>query len=363
VSAAEVILMVDGVKVALGGVTVLDIPSFCLHEKEIVTVVGPNGSGKSTLLLTLACLLKPAQGRISYRGNALDSQDAAFQLRRKISMVFQEPLLFDTTVYKNVAAGLSIRGLSRNDMKDRVMKYLKYFNIEHLSGRSARKLSGGESQRVSLARAFAIEPEIIFLDEPFSSLDPPTRHALTHDLDRIVRETGTTTVMVTHVESEALRMSDRIIVMNDGRIVQAGSPSVVRNNPINEFVAKFVGMENILQGRVLERQQELLKISIPGKELYAVGQAQPDEEVICCIRPENVSIVVPDAGGVKDGRSVFKGRITHIYSMGPFLKLGLDCGFPMVSLVTQELFVDLNLAEGKEICISFKPAAVHLIDL
>ena len=358
---ADAILAANGLKVDLGGVTVLDIPSFRLHEREILTIVGPNGSGKSTLLLTLACLLKPVDGRISYRGNPLNSQDATLRFRRKTSMVFQEPLLFDTTVYKNVAAGMKIRSLSRNDTRDRVMRYLQYFKIEHLSDRSARKLSGGESQRVSLARAFAIEPEIILLDEPFSSLDPPTRHALIHDLDRIVRETGTTTVMVTHVESEALRMSDRIMVMNEGRIVQAGSPSVVRNNPMNEFVAKFVGMENILKGRVLERQEALLKISVFGKELYAIGRAQPDEEVSYCIRPENILVIEPESEDMECGRNVFNGRVRHIYSMGPYLKLILDCGFPLVSLVTQELFISLDLAEGKEIYVSFKPATVHLI--
>ena len=360
-SSADAMLTADGLKVDLGGVTVLDLPSFRLHEKEVLTIVGPNGSGKSTLLLTLACLLKPVQGRIFYRGNPLNSQEAAFRFRRKTSMVFQEPLLFDTTVYRNVAAGLKIRNLSGTDTKNRVMKYLQYFNIEHLFDRSARKLSGGESQRVSLARAFAIEPEILLLDEPFSSLDPPTRHALIHDLDRIVRETGTTTVMVTHVESEALRMSDRIMVMNEGRIVQAGSPSVVRNNPMNEFVAKFVGMENILKGSVLERQAELLRISIPGKELYATGKAQPGEDVSCCIRPENISVIVPESEDARCGRNVFNGRIMQIYSMGPFLKLILDCGFPLVSLVTQELFISMDLAEGKEVYISFKPAAVHLM--
>jgi tungstate transport system ATP-binding protein len=361
VSASEAILSADGLKVELGGVAVLDIPSFHLHEKEVVTIVGPNGSGKSTLLLTLACLLKPVAGRIAFRGESLDSRDAAFRFRRKISMVFQEPLLFDTTVYGNVAEGLKIRGLSKNDTRDRVLKYLKCFHSEHLADRSARKLSGGESQRVSLARAFAIEPEIILLDEPFSSLDPPTRHALIHDLDSIVKKTGTTTIMVTHVESEALSMSNRIVVMNGGAIVQTGSPSMVMNNPINEFVAKFVGMETILNGRVLERRGESLAISVLGKEIYAIGQAQPEEEVNCCIRPENVILGVRKDNSLSDDRNSFAGRITSVYSMGPFLKLNLDCGFPLVSFVTREMFADLDLAEGKDICASIKPASVHLI--
>jgi tungstate transport system ATP-binding protein len=361
VSVAETIIAAEGLKVELGGVRVLDIPSLHVYEKETLTIVGPNGCGKSTLLQTLACLLNPVAGRISYRGTGLDSREAGFRFRRKISMVFQEPLLFDTTAYRNVAAGLEIRGFSKSDTQDRVMKYLKCFHGEQLVHRSARKLSGGEAQRVSLARAFAVEPEILFLDEPFSALDPPTRHSLIHDLTDMIKETGTTTVMITHVESEALNMSHRIAVMNDGQIVQTGSPSMVMNNPLNEFVAKFVGMETILQGIVLERRDETLIISVSGKEIHAADQASLGEEVVCCIRPENVLIGISDADGLRDNRNNFVGCITQIYSMGPFLKLHLDCGFPLAALATRDRFDALNLVEGMEIRVSFKPASVHLI--
>jgi tungstate transport system ATP-binding protein len=355
------ILAAHNLKVKLGGVAVLDIPSFSLYEKEILTIVGPNGSGKSTLLLTLAGLLKAEEGQLSFRGEALDSHDATFRFRRRISMVFQEPLLFDATVYQNVAAGLKIRGFSKNEIKQRVQKYLQCLRCEHLADRSARKLSGGESQRVGLARAFAIEPEIILLDEPFSSLDPPTRHALIRDLDAIVKETGTTAVMVTHVESEALSLSDRIMVMNDGKAVQLGNPSAVRNNPSNEFVAKFVGMETVLSGRVLECLDEELVISVMGNKFYAAGQAAPGEEVQCGIRPENVLVDIPGASGPRDHSNVFEGRISNVYSVGPFWKLSLDCGFPLVSLVTRDLFDDLKLSEGKVVCASFKPSSIHII--
>jgi tungstate transport system ATP-binding protein len=361
VNDSKPILAADNLKVELGGVAVLDISSFCLYEKEVVTIVGPNGSGKSTFLLAIACLLTPVEGQLSFRGESLDSHDAAFRFRRRISMVFQEPLLFDTTVFKNVAAGLKIRGLSKNETKERVLEYLQYFHCEHLAGRSARKLSGGESQRVGLARAFAVEPEVILLDEPFSSLDPPTRHVLIRDLDAIVKKMGTTIVMVTHVESEALSMSDRIMVMNDGKIVQVGSPSTVRNNPSNEFVAKFVGMETILTGRVLESRDEELVISVMGREFYAVGRSALDEEVQCGIRPENVLLDISNAAGLRDHKNVFEGRITSVYPMGPFWKLNLDCGFPLVSLVTRELFDGLHLAEGKAVSASFKPSSIHLI--
>lgn len=360
-TSSEAILSAEDLKVELGGTLVLDIPSFCLHENEVMTVAGPNGSGKSTLLLALACLLKPRTGRIYCRGELLDSKDAVFRYRRRISMVFQEPLLFDTTVYKNVAAGLNMRHLSRSDSRDRVMKYLRYFRSEHLVDRAARKLSGGESQRISLARAFAVEPEIIFLDEPFSALDPATRHDITHDLNTIVRETGITTVMVTHVESEALSMSGRIMVMSGGRIVQSGSPSEVMNNPSNDFVAKLVGMETILNGKVLGYADGFLAVSVGGQEIHATGRARVGEEVKCCIRPESISVHSRDCADLSGGKNFFSGRITRIYSMGPFFKLTLDCGFPLVLFVARESYTELGLLEGKEVCASFKPASVHLI--
>lgn len=358
---SDFLVSIENLKVQLGGVSVLDIPSFFLGEKEVVSLIGPNGSGKSTLLLAANCLLEPLSGKMCFRGTEIISREDIFRYRRKISMVFQEPLLFDTTVFNNVASGLKIRGVSGKEIKDRVTYYLKLFSIEHLANRSARKLSGGEAQRTSLARAFAIQPEIIFLDEPFSALDPPTRHALTNDLEKIVRDTGTAAVMVTHDQSEALKMSDRIMVMNNGRIVQTGKPSAVMNSPVNEFVANFVGMETILEGRVLENTDGFMHISVSGEEVDAVGSLRPNDMVYCCIRPENVTIAIFDPDAMTSSRNVFRAIILDIDSMGPFLKLALDCGFPLVSYVTREAFASLSLYEGKEVYASFKAMAVHVI--
>jgi tungstate transport system ATP-binding protein len=361
VTPKEIILSVENLKVQLGGVSILDIPSFFIREKEFVSLIGPNGSGKSTLLLVLNSLIRPVAGRITYRQNVIDSRDAVFDYRRKLSMVFQEPLLFDTTVYKNVASGLNIRGMKKEVIRERVMRYLKWFSIEHLAHRSARKLSGGEAQRASLARAFAIEPEVIFLDEPFSALDPPTRNALTDDLDRILRETGITALMVTHDQSEALRMSDRIVVMNEGSIVQQGAPLEVMNNPANEFVASFVGMDTILEGRVVKSSDGVVTISVSGSEIDAVSNNKFGEKVYCCIRPENVSIELVHPDDLTSARNIFAAVVSDISSLGPFLKLTLDCGFTLVSYVTREAYAMLDLKEGKKVFAAFKATAVHII--
>lgn len=355
------ILTIENLKVEFGGVSVLDIPSFCIKEKEFISLIGPNGSGKSTLLLALNHLLKQTAGRLLFRGEEIASRDDVLGYRRRVSMVFQEPLLFDTSVYKNVASGLKIRGMAGAEIRERVTKYLACFNIEHLAHRSARKLSGGESQRASLARAFAMEPEVIFLDEPFSALDPPTRHALTDDLEKIVRETGITTLMVTHDQSEALRMSDRIAVMQDGRIVQSGTPLAVMNNPVNEFVANFVGMDTILEGQALKSDQGVVTISVLDKEIDALGSAEPGDCLYCCIRPENVVIELTDPDDLTSARNVFPAVIRDIFSVGPFLKVVLDCGFNLTSFVTREAFAVLDLKEGMNVFASFKATAVHLI--
>jgi tungstate transport system ATP-binding protein len=351
------ILTIENLKVEFGGVSVLDIPSFCIKEKEFVSLIGPNGSGKSTLLLALNHLLKQTAGRLLFRCEHIASRDDVLRYRRRVSMVFQEPLLFDTSVYKNVASGLKIRGMSGAEIRERVTKYLVCFNIEHLAHRSARKLSGGESQRASLARAFAMEPEVIFLDEPFSALDPPTRHALTDDLEKIVRETGITTLMVTHDQSEALRMSDRIAVMQDGRIVQSGTPLAVMNNPVNDFV----GMDTILEGQALKSDQGFVTISVLDKEIDALGTPEPGDFLYCCIRPENVIIELTDPDDLTSARNVFPAVIRDIFSVGPFLKVVLDCGFNLTSFVTREAFAVLDLKEGMNVFASFKATAVHLI--
>lgn len=234
----SIILQVENLKIRRGGVQVLDLPSFSVAAEEKVAVVGPNGAGKSSLLLALACLLKRQSGTITFCGEDVsNSGETAY--RRRIAMVFQEPLLFDTTVIDNVAEGLRIRGKSRGEARDIARESLDVFKVGHLSDRSAHKLSGGEAQRVSLARAFAVRPELLLMDEPFSSLDLPTRILLAEDLGRILHESRTAAIIATHDRIEAFHIVDRLVVMDGGRVVQEGAPKDVLEKPVNAFVAAF----------------------------------------------------------------------------------------------------------------------------
>ena len=185
---------------------------------------------------------------------------------------------------------------------------LERFGIASLSRRSARTLSGGEAQRTSLARAFAIRPEILFLDEPFASLDPPSRESLIEDLENVLRQTRTTALFATHDRQEALRLSDRIAVMKGGKILQIGSPGEVTERPANEFVASFVGVETILTGRVVKREEGTFTVSVGDQEIEVVGEARYGETVVFCIRPENVILSTYASKETTSARNVFPGK-------------------------------------------------------
>lgn len=357
----DLFLEVEELKVSRGGVQVLDIPNLSLEEGEVLSLIGPNGTGKSSLMLTLACLLPPTSGRICCRGELLATDRARFSYRRRLAMVFQEPLLFDTTVYENVASGLKIRSMTRGEIRKRVMETLDLFNMTGFAERSAGKLSGGEAQRTSLARAFAIRPEMILLDEPFTALDSPTRLALTADLERILSETGTAAIVATHDQLEALRLSTRMAVIRNGEIVQGGTPAEVMNRPVDEFVASFVGMENVLTGKVIASSWPSLTVSLGGHAIELPGEASPGETAVVCLRPENITISMADPAGTTSARNVVRATIVKLVRMGALIKVEMDCGFPLVAYVTSQSLDNLHLEPGKEVYASFKATAVHLL--
>ncbi|MBU4372171.1 MAG: ABC transporter ATP-binding protein [Syntrophaceae bacterium] len=356
-----ILLKAEGLQVRRGGALVLDIPVLDIFPDQILALIGPNGAGKSTLLLALACLLKPARGRFSFNGRVIDAGRGDVEYRRRVALVFQEPLLFDATVFDNVAAGLKIRGTGREEIVRTVPAYLERFGIAHLARRSARKLSGGEAQRTSLARAFVTKPEIVFLDEPFSSLDPPTREALIGDFEKILRETRTTAVVATHDQTEALRLADRIAVMNGGRIAQIGPVAEVMNRPADGFVASFVGVETVLPGHVLRISDGVFTAAVEGGEIEAVGHVRTGEGILCCIRPEHVTLSTNAPPPGTSARNVFSGRIRTITPLGLFHRVRLDCGFDLTAYVTRQSFETLSLEEGKSVIASFKATAVHVI--
>ncbi len=215
-------LQVTNLRLIRQGKEILNIEEFCVETGETLAVVGPNGAGKSSLLAVLALLERPTSGRMELFGEAVENGNL-LNLRRKMALVFQEPLLLDTTVLRNVTLPLRMRGIPKREAAARAEGWLERFGVSHLARRSILHLSGGEAQRTSLARAFALEPQILFLDEPFSALDYPTRKALLSELGPLLKEMRPTTIFVTHDYSEIPHLTENVAVLFEGKILRRGN--------------------------------------------------------------------------------------------------------------------------------------------
>jgi tungstate transport system ATP-binding protein len=218
----EPMLSVKDLRLKLGGNEIFHVDYLDIHKGEVLALVGPNGAGKSSLLLTMALLQAPTAGTIRIGGEAANNGNV-LSLRRRMAVVFQEALLFDFTVRQNIMAALRIRGVPRQEAAQRMTQWLERFGIAHLAHRPARVLSGGEAQRTSLARAFALEPEVLFLDEPFAALDYPTRKSLLNELGQLLSDMSMTTLFVTHDYTEIPYLAKRVAVLYQGKILKDGS--------------------------------------------------------------------------------------------------------------------------------------------
>ena len=233
------LIAIHNLLIQRNGRDVLKVRSLEIKRGETLALVGPNGAGKSTLLLALAHLIQPKSGEILFKEKPV-SQMNVLEYRRKISFVFQDPLLMDMSVEKNIALGLKFRGIDRDKVRTQVNRWSKAMGIESLLGRRAAQLSGGEAQRVSLARAFVLDPELLLMDEPFSAVDPPTRAQLLKDLSSLLSQNQRTTVIVTHNLAEAAQVGNRIAVIINGELSQVGTPQELRAKPADRSVEEFL---------------------------------------------------------------------------------------------------------------------------
>jgi tungstate transport system ATP-binding protein len=357
---AATILGVRDLIVRRSDQTVLQVGSLDIYEGEVLAVIGPNGAGKSTLLLVLAHLLHPQAGQVLFHGKSIEQEDE-LTYRRRIALVLQEPLLMHQSVFDNVAAGLKFRGLPRLEVKRRSEDWLNRLDIGHLRNRPAHRLSGGEAQRASLARAFTLQPELLLLDEPFSALDAPTRARLLQDLHSLLSQTNITTVFITHDLDEALLLGDRVAVLLGGVLRQVGRPQDVFTAPSDGDVAAFVGVETVISGRVTASQNGQLIVEADGLHLEAVGDVPTGTQVLFCLRPEDITLSHSDGTTVSSARNHLSGRIVRMTPSGPLVRVVVDCGLPVVALITRGSANEMKLIEGQPITATFKATAVHLI--
>ena len=359
---SEPILCIERVKVTYDGRLILDVPSFEIQEGQTLAVIGPNGAGKSTLLRLLGFLEHPTEGRVLFRGQPVQPYGNLLMVRRRMASVFQEPLLTDGTVEGNVALGLRLRRVDSTAVSRRVQESMATLGIGHLAKRRTRTLSGGEAQRVSLARALVLDPEVFLLDEPFAALDPPTREGLLGDLKAILDKRRITTIFVTHDRNEALALSNQVAVMIGGLVLQMDMPERVFAEPFNEEVARFVGIETILRGHVQSVSQGLATVEIPGWALEVAAPLTPGERVLVCLRPEEITLfprgaILPTSSA----RNQLYGRVVRHLPAGPTYRVTIDCGVLIVAAVTRQSWEQLGLQDGADVIAAFEATAPHVI--
>jgi tungstate transport system ATP-binding protein len=358
---AKTLVALQDVLVQYGTLPVLQVPALTLLQGDILAIIGPNGAGKSTLLRVIGLLQRPTHGTISFHGRPVTRRQAV-ALRRRMASVFQEPLLLNASVYDNTALGLKLRGVDRRTTQQRVSYWLERLGIAHLSQRTARSLSGGEAQRTSLARALAVEPDLLLLDEPFAALDPPSREVLLLDLERILRETRMTTVFVTHDRHEALTLGDRVAVLFEGTVVQTGTPWDVFSRPRTEAVARFVGAAITLPGTVMATAQGTTHVTTPVGNIEVPAELPPGARLTLCLRPEDITLHrAAQPPPLAPAWNLLTGTVTALTPWGTQMRVTIDCGAPLTALVTRHTLAELALMPGCPVLVTFKTSAVHVI--
>jgi tungstate transport system ATP-binding protein len=353
---APPVIALHGIQVLRGERTVLDVPELMVEAGQVLAVIGPNGAGKSTLLRVMGLLETPAAGSLRFQGERVSAADG-LPVRRRMASVFQDPLLTDASVRDNVR----FRGADGEGSAVRVTEWLEQLGIAHLAERRARTLSGGEAQRTALARALVLQPELLLLDEPFSALDQPTREALIEDMARILKRARTTTVLVTHDRGEARALGDRVGVMLAGRLHQVDEAAQVFRAPVSEEVARFVGVETLVECRVQAVTGGLALLEAGRQTIEVAQPAEPGEWVRVCIRPEDVTLSARTDGGASSARNHLGGHVVRMTPSGAHVRVTIDCGFPLVALVTQRSAEELGFAPGRPVLAHFKATAPHLL--
>ena len=290
---------------------VLKVDKFSVPAGETVAVIGPNGAGKSSLLLAMAQLLKSVSGEMKYFGHPVQEYKS-LSLRRNIALVMQDPLLVNASVFDNVAMGLRFRQIGHNEIRKKVDYWLGRLGIAHLNKRRAAQLSGGEAQRVSLARAFVLEPDLLLLDEPFGALDAQSRVNLLEEYHALVAELKISSVFVTHDLDEALFLGDQVAVILNGELRQLGLAEEIFNAPSDVDVAAYVGVETVIPGVVIAAQNGHITVKTQDIQLEAISDLRIGQPVYFCLRPEDITLWQPNELPSSSARNCLVGKVSKL---------------------------------------------------
>jgi putative spermidine/putrescine transport system ATP-binding protein/spermidine/putrescine transport system ATP-binding protein len=343
-----------GIAKRFGSVVAVEKMDLDIPEGSLVTLLGPSGCGKTTLLRMLAGLETPTEGDILIRGKRINDTPVH---KRNLGMIFQNYALFPhKTIGDNVAFGLKYRKVDKTAIKEKVGRALEMVRLPGVEGRYPAQLSGGQQQRIALARAIVIEPDVLLMDEPLSALDENLREEMRRELDNLQKEIGVTTIFVTHDQREALSMSDKIVVMKDGRKQQEGSPEEVYNYPVNHFVADFLGHSNFFPGEVIGSSDDTVQVKLKdGHELKAMhpGEWAADQPIELVIRAQNLKVLDVTASPPEPDMNVLKGIIKDRSYMGGEISyfVALESGTQIHAIGMAKLS-PMNKGTAVQLCVA-----------
>ncbi len=352
-----------GILKRFGKVIAVEKMDFDIEEGSLVTLLGPSGCGKTTLLRMVAGLEEPTEGDIFIKGVRINDTPIH---KRNLGMIFQNYALFPhKTIFDNVAFGLKYRNVSKEEIRDKVLQALEMVRLPGVENRMPSQLSGGQQQRIAMARAIVIEPDVLLMDEPLSALDENLREEMRREVDNLQQMLGVTTIFVTHDQREALSMSDKILVMKDGKKQQEGSPEAVYNEPANHFVADFLGHSNFIQGEIVEVGNNHIKIRIEtGDLLFAEnkGEFSKGDPVEMIVRAQRFDAFPKETFKPVKGMNHFEGRIKDRSYMGGevsyFIELGAGREIHIISMMRTRLY-DI----GETVSVQVSPHHCHLIPM
>ena len=346
-------IQIKNLRVDLGHFLLEDV-NLTVDEGEYFVVLGPTGSGKTVLLETIAGLYPVKSGEIWLGGREVTRLEPE---KRNISIVYQDHVLFPhLSVAENITFGLRLHKQPHQQVTQTLNWLSDLLGIVHLLDRSPDTLSGGERQKVALARALSIKPEVLLLDEPLSALDPESREGVQRELRQIHNQLKVTTIHVTHDFEEAVALGERIAVLGEGGIKQVGTPEQIFRQPASEFVARFAMARNIFAGEVVERDDGNTVFRTEGTELIVVTDLRG--KLHASVRPEDI-LISPEPLR-SSARNSFCGTVTSISDKGSTLYLTVTLPPDFICLVTRRSFEEMGLAEGQEVYITFKASAVHI---